>query len=57
MVLLTIKTDWDGIILHYPSDMDGLPMSLYSPVHLLFVDGNGRDIKATMTDTGRWLLG
>lgn len=57
MLLLTIKTDWAGIIVHYPPEMDGLHMSLYPPVHLLLVEGDGRAVKATMTDTGRWLLG
>jgi hypothetical protein len=57
MLLLTIKPDWAGITVHHPSGMIGLAMSLYSPVHLLLVDGNGRGIKATLMDTGGWLLG
>jgi hypothetical protein len=54
MLLLTIKIDWAGIMVHDPPEVDGVHMSLYPPLHLLLVDGNGRAIKATMTDTGRW---
>jgi hypothetical protein len=57
MLLLTIKPDWAGITVHYPPGVGGLHMSLYSPIHLMLVDGNGRDVKATLMGTGRWLLG
>jgi hypothetical protein len=57
MLLLTIKTDWAGIIVHYPPKVGSLHMSLYPPVHLLLVDGDGRTVKATMMDTGGWLHG
>lgn len=57
MLLLTIKTDWAGIVVHYPPEVSGLHMSLYPPVLLLLVDGDGRAVKATLMDTGGWLLG
>jgi hypothetical protein len=57
MLLLTIKTDWVGITVHDPPGVSGLHMSLYTPVHLLLVDGNGRAVKATLMDSGGWLLG
>jgi hypothetical protein len=57
MLLLIVKTDEEGIIVHYPPGVGGLHMSLYSPVHLLLVDGNGWAVKATLMDTGGWLLG
>jgi hypothetical protein len=57
MMLQTIKNDWAGLIVHYPPEVSGLHMSLYPPVHLLLVDGDGRVVKATMMDTGGWLLG
>jgi hypothetical protein len=33
MLLLTIKTDWAGTIVHNPPGADGLHMSLYPPMH------------------------
>ena len=41
MLLLIVKTDEEGIIVHYPPGVGGLHMSLYSSVHLLLVHGNG----------------
>jgi hypothetical protein len=57
MLLLTVETDWDGIMVHNPPEVDGLHMSLSPPVPLLLIDGNGRAVKATLMDTGGWLLG
>jgi len=57
MLLMTIQPDWAAITVHYPPGVDGVHVSLYPPVHLMVVDGNGRAVKATLTDTGRWLLG
>jgi hypothetical protein len=57
MLLLTIKPDWAGIMVHYLPEVDGVHMSLYSPVHLQFVDVDGRGIEAMLTDTGGWILG
>jgi hypothetical protein len=57
MVWLTIKPDWAAITVHYPPGEGGLHMSLYPPIHLMRVDGNGRAMKVTLTDTGGWLLG
>jgi hypothetical protein len=34
MLLLTVKTDWTGIIVHDPPEVGGLHMSLYPPIHL-----------------------
>jgi hypothetical protein len=57
MLLLTIKPDWAGIMVHYLPGVDGIHMSLYSPVHLQFVDVDGRGIEAILTNTGGWILG
>jgi hypothetical protein len=57
MLWLTIKTDGEGIIVHHQTGTIGRAMSLYSPVHLLFVDVDGGGVKARLTDTGRRLLG
>jgi hypothetical protein len=57
MLLLTIKPDWAGITVHYPRGVGGLHMSLCPPVHRLLVEGDGRGIKGTLTDTGGWLPG
>jgi hypothetical protein len=57
MLWQTLKTDGAGIIVHDPPGVGGLHMSLYSPVHLLLVDGNDRAAKATLMDTGGWLPG
>jgi hypothetical protein len=54
---VTIKPDWAAITVHYPPGEGGLLMSLYPPIHLMLVDGNGRAVKATLMDTGGWLLG
>jgi hypothetical protein len=57
MMLQTIKPDWAAITVHYPPGEGGLHMSLYPPIHRMLVDGNGRAVKATLMDTGGWLLG
>jgi hypothetical protein len=60
MLLQTITLE-DGVEMHYPAVPAGhaLEMSLALPAHVLFVDCQGRSVKATIldTDTGEWLLG
>ena len=51
-----LKTDLAGIIVHNSPRAGAVELSLGVPAHVLLVDRDARALKATMMDTGQWLV-
>jgi hypothetical protein len=57
-LLQTVQDDdRGGVVVHYPPVVGYLGAALCPPMHLLLVDRHGHAIKATVMETGRWILG